>query len=117
MKKLSMIDITRAPEKTMPMPATPENRYAPTLYLEDVEGLADFPEEGMMLVKFKRTSLNVSSSKSGTRVSMSLEIPCICEVMPERAKEDKSEDVLDKLLAEASKEAMDRDDESEEDED
>ena len=52
-----------------------------------------------------------------TRVSMTLEIPYISEVMPEKGpkeSEDKAEDVLDQLLAEATKENTSKENESDE---
>ena len=117
MKKLGMIDLTRKPEKdalNLPMPS---GGYAPMIYLEDVPGIEDFPEQGTMVVKFKRTSLSVRTDDRGTRVSMTLEIPYISEVMPEKGpkeSEDKAEDVLDQLLAEATKENTSKENESDE---
>ena len=115
MKKLGMIDLTRKPEKdalTLPMPS---GGYAPMIYLEEVPGIEDFPEQGTMVVKFKRTSLSVRTDDRGNRVSMTLEITYISEVMPEKGpkeSEDKAEDVLDQLLAEATKENTSKENES-----
>lgn len=122
MKKLGMIDLVRKPEKDTPMQASavPSGGYAPTIYLDEIPGIEDFPEQGTMVVKFKRTSLSVRTDDRGTRVSMSLEIPCICEIMPEKGLkelEEKAEDALDKLLAEAAKENSSEESEGEEDKD
>lgn len=111
-----MINLTRDMDAPTMVNSSP---IFPTLFLDGGSELADIPESGTMVVKFKRSSLSVSKREDETRVNVALEIPCICEIMPgpKEERESKSEDVLDALLKEAVSESEERDeDESDADE-
>ena len=72
----------------------------PTLYLSNVKGLEDLPEEGCMLVDFKRGSMTVHRNKDG-KTTCSVEIECrtIC-LQDEDGDED---DIVDYLFKKQAK--------------
>ena len=86
--------------------------YYPTLYIEGVKGLEQLPEEGCILVEFKRTRLSIEDRDGKPTTGATLEIHSLClpEDFPEMAEDD-----LEGLLKRADP-ARERDEEDEEDE-
>ena len=93
-----------------------KKEHYPTLYIGDVEGLENLPEEGCILVDFKRRSLSIHKREGkNPTCSVELEIRTIC--MPEEYEEN-AEDLVDELVKKAYKhdaeEEEDEEDETEE---
>ena len=87
-----------------------KKKFYPTLYVSDVEGLEDIPEEGCILIAFKRRSINVRKSDSGkTTTSVELEVRTIC--MPnDYESEGDMDDVVEKMVKKSSRKS-EKDDE------
>jgi hypothetical protein len=78
--------------------------YYPTLYVEGVKGLEQLPEEGCILVEFRRKRLSIEERDGEKTSGVELEIHSLClpEDLPEIAADD---------LESVMKKAMDRDEE------
>lgn len=113
------IELGKTPEITLsePVPASKSEskgkikKYYPSLYISDVEGLEDIPEEGCVLIDFKRRSINVNTNQNGkTTTSVELEIHTIC--MPDDYEsEGDMGDVVDKLIKKSNSKKSEEDDE------
>jgi hypothetical protein len=88
-----------------------KKKYYPSLYISDVEGLEGIPEEGCVLIDFKRRSINVRTTQDGkTTTSVELEVRTIC--MPDDYEsEGDMDDVVDKLIKKSNSKKSDEDDE------
>lgn len=88
-----------------------KKKFYPTLYISDVEGLQGIPEEGCVLIDFKRRSINVRTTQDGkTTTSVELEIRTMC--MPDDYEsEGDMDDVVDKLIKKSNSKKSDEDDE------
>ena len=97
-------------------PPSPSDSSYPTVYLQDVKGLA-IPEEGEITFTFKRDRLDGSLDKHGGKLSASLclkEILNVKEVDIEPEGDERAEEAVEKLF-EALSEADLPVDESEDD--
>jgi hypothetical protein len=88
-----------------------KNKYYPTLYISDIEGLEGIPEEGCVLIDFKRRSINVRTTQDGkTTTSVELEVRTIC--MPDDYEsEGDMDDVVDKMMKKSNSKKSEEDDE------
>ena len=88
-----------------------KKKYYPSLYISDVEGLEGIPEEGCVLIDFKRRSINVRTDQNGkTTTSVELEVRTIC--MPDDYEsEGDMDDVVDKLMKKSNSKKSEEDDE------
>jgi hypothetical protein len=86
-------------------------KYYPSFYISDVEGLEGIPEEGCVLIDFKRRSINVRTDQNGkTTTSVELEIHTIC--MPDDYEsEGDMGDVVDKMIKKSNSKKSEEDDE------
>ena len=91
-----------------------KKKFYPTLYVSDVEGLEDIPEEGCILIDFKRRSINVRKSDSGkTTTSVELEVRTIC--MPnDYESEGDMDDVVEKMVKKSSRKSEEDDEDDNE---
>lgn len=87
-------------------------KYYPTLYIDNIAGLEQLPEEGCILIDYKRRSLTVNKRKGKKPTcSVELEIHTIC--MPKDYEDtNDAEDIVDELVKKAYSE-----DEEDEDKD
>ena len=107
---MKTIDLGRKPETCSecpaPVPSKPPTPdvYYPTLYLSNIEGLSDLPEEGTATVRFKVRSRTVSErNKEGKKTSVDLDILSLSEISgPKKSKSsrEESEEALKKLAEE-----------------
>jgi hypothetical protein len=67
----------------------------PSLYLNNIEGLDEFPREGTALVHFKRRSVTKSENDEGSNHSVDLEICEIC--LPEKSSDEEKGDMADAM--------------------
>lgn len=98
-----------------PTEVSDENIY-PSFHVESDEKI-DFPHEGEMTIKFKKTSSEMREGKNGDRYSCTIEVQKIVSMYGSEKdapyKRDKSaEEALDALAAKRTKEKEDDDDES-----
>lgn len=89
-----------------------KKKYYPTVYIDNIPGLEKLPEEGCILIDYKRRSMTINKRKGKKPTcSVELEIHTIC--MPEDYEEtDDAESIVDELVKKAYSE-----DEEEEDKD
>lgn len=86
----------------------------PALYIANVEGLEQIPEEGCMLVDFKRRNLSINKNEKGdTTASVELEVRTIC--LEEETDED-TDDMIDKMYKKAKRVVGDDDEDEDENE-
>jgi|DEB19_MinimDraft_2_1074335.scaffolds.fasta_scaffold00282_4 hypothetical protein len=88
-------------------------KYYPTVYISDIAGLENLPEEGCILVDYKRRSLTINQRDDKTTCSVELELRTIC--MPDDY--DGSDDLSDIVDDLASKSARKKDSDEEDDSD
>ena len=106
---MKTIDLGRKPETCSecpaPVPSKPPTPdvYYPTLYLSNIEGLSDLPEEGTATVRFKVRSRTVSTRAGKSETSVDLDILSLSEISgPKKSKSsrEESEEALKKLAEE-----------------
>jgi hypothetical protein len=89
-------------QPAMPMDAvkgTPEKKkYYPTVYISDIPGLEDLPEEGCILVDYKRRSITINKRDGEATCSVELELRTICMPDDYDGSEDLS-DIVDDLMS------------------
>lgn len=77
----------------------------PSLYIGGVDGIDEIPEEGCMLVHFKRRNLTVNKNDKGeSNASVDLEIHTIC--LEEESDED-HDDIIDKMYKKSQRKVGD----------
>lgn len=89
-----------------------DEKMYPSFHVESDEKI-DFPHEGEMTIKFKKTSSEMREGKNGDRYSCTIEVRKIVEMYPAKdnrpSKRDKSaEESLDALAANRMKEKEDK---------
>lgn len=85
----------------------------PTAYISGVEGLEKIPDEGCMLVHFKRNGLTVRKDGNGkSTASVELELHTIC--LEDEADED-VDDIVDSLYKKATNKSEDSEESEDED--
>jgi hypothetical protein len=103
------IDLGRKSGLAPAEPFKPSEKHYPTIYLDDVAGEIDLPDDGVMTVRFHKTS-ETTTDREGVKTQCAcLEIREIVKVKGEAPKEDDKSpgEVLDDLLAEKQKESED----------
>lgn len=72
-------------------------KFYPTLYIDAIPGLEKLPKEGCVMIKYRRTRMNIETTDNGEdKAGVTLEIQRIC--IPEDMEEGKTlEDVFAKL--------------------
>jgi len=102
-----------------PMPGKSDSKgkkkkFYPSLYISDVEGLEDIPEEGCLLIDFKRRSINVRKNDAGkTTTSVELEVHTIC--MPDDYEsEGDMDDVVEKMIKKSNRKSEEDDEDDNE---
>jgi len=103
------IDLGR---KSGPFPTeavNPAEKHYPTLYLDDIGSEMDLPDDGLMTVRFHKTSETTTDREGKKTQCVCIEVQEIVKVKGEAPKEDEKSpgEVLDELLAEKQKEGED----------
>lgn len=101
--KLNLARKSESMPSAVEAPKDPEVHY-PTLYLSDVEGLGDLPEEGTAMIKFKRKNLTVTDREGKKSVSADIEIQSLdCNHKDKKSSkpEKSAEEAFDETMAEA----------------
>ena len=87
-----------------------KKKYYPSFYISDVEGLEGIPEEGCVLIDFKRRSIVRTDQNGKTTTSVELEVRTIC--MPDDYEsEGDMDDVVDKMIKKSNSKKSEEDDE------
>ena len=83
----------------------------PSLFISDIEGLEEIPDEGCMLVHFKRRGMSINKDdKNKTTASVELQIKTIC--LQDEEDED-TDDMIDKMFKKSQKHVGYRDEDEE----
>lgn len=91
-----------------------KEKFYPTIFVSDVEGLEQLPKEGCILIDYKRRSLSVREENGKVTASVELEIRTMC--LPEEYGEEDADEVVESLTKKAfSKKDDDDDDEDDND--
>jgi hypothetical protein len=99
-----------------PVSEDKDHVYYPSVYIDGGKELADIPDEGTMLVRYKKTRTTTEEPAEGKkRTSVSLDLLEILETTEENSqKVDDREKALDKLAADEKPDAEESDEPEEE---
>lgn len=82
-----------------------KKKFYPVVFISDIPGLEHLPEEGCVLMDYKRRSLTVREQDGETQASVELEIRTLC--LPEEYGEEDADDVVESLTKKAFKKKED----------
>lgn len=105
-------------ETVSPAPEKPKKgkgkKYYPTLFIDSVAGLEQLPEEGCILIDYKRRSMTVSQRDGKATCSVELEIRTLC--LPDEYEDtNDAEELVDELAKKAYRQHEDAEDDGDED--
>lgn len=101
------IDLGMSHSDSMPTPLREDDEYYPSFHYTGEEKL-DIPHEGVMTIRYKKTSSSMSEGKGGKHYSCTVEVQEIISVEGKKgadapSKRDRTaEESLDRLMKEKS---------------
>jgi hypothetical protein len=99
------IDLGRDMEESMPTSISRDSVMYPTFHIETKKDI-DFPHEGEMTIKFKKTGSSMSERDGDKHYSCAIEVRKIVGLYPKKndeTPEPRTADELDRLAAEVRK--------------